>query len=96
MSGTAPATRRWRAACSGRSMAATGLSLLANVAPDEDLIETYRLFVLTNARNVGAGPLRSLVINIPGVASVDVIQNLFLNNTTWLSRKRAWVAACFT
>jgi hypothetical protein len=69
--------------------------LLANVAPDEDLIETYKFLVLTTARNVGRGPLTSLVFTIPGVGTVDVIQNFFLNNATWLSRKRAWVAACF-
>jgi hypothetical protein len=70
--------------------------LLANVAPDEDLIETYKLFMLNTANNVGRGPLTSLVFNIPGIGPVDVIRDLFLNNTTWLSRKRAWVAACFS
>lgn len=71
-------------------------SLLANVAPDEDLIETYKLFVLTTARSAGRGPLTSLVFTIPGAGTVDVIQNFFLNHTTWLFRKRAWIAACFT
>jgi hypothetical protein len=72
--------------------------LLANVAPDEDLIETYKLFMLNTANNVGRGPLTSLVFNIPGVASVDVIRDLFLSGdpNKWLSRKRAWVTACFT
>ena len=71
-------------------------SLLANVAPDEDLIETYKLAVLTSARSVGKGPLRSLVVNIPGIGSVDVIRDLFLSGdpNRWLSKKRSWVGNC--
>ena len=71
-------------------------SLLANVAPDEDLIETYKLAVLTTARNVGKGPLTSLVVNIPGIGSVDVIRELFLSGdpNKWLSKKRSWVNNC--
>lgn len=71
-------------------------SLLANVAPDEDLIETYKFAILTSAKNVGKGPLTSLVVNIPGIGSVDVIRGLFLSGdpNKWLSRKRVWVNNC--
>jgi hypothetical protein len=71
-------------------------SLLANVAPDEDLIETYKLSILTTARNAGKGPLTSLVVNIPGIGSVDVIRDLFLSGdpNKWLSKKRSWVGNC--
>ena len=73
-------------------------SLLANVAPDEDLIETYKLTILTTARNVGKGPLTSLVVNIPTIGSVDVIHDLFLSSdpNKWLSKKRIWVNTCMT
>ena len=71
-------------------------SLLANVGPDEDLIETYKLSVLTTAQNVGKGPLTSLVVSIPTIGSVDVIRDLFLSAdpNKWLSKKRIWVNTC--
>jgi hypothetical protein len=70
-------------------------SLLGNVAPDEDLIETYKLYIMNTANNIGKGPQTSLVVNIPNIGSIDIIQDLFLNSSTWLFKKRAWVNNCF-
>jgi hypothetical protein len=70
-------------------------SLLANVAPDEDLIESYKLFILNTANNVGAGPLTSLTIAIPSQPPPppDVIRQSLTNGTP-LFDKRRWINAC--
>lgn len=71
-------------------------SLLANVAPDEDLIESYKLFILNTANNVGSGPLTSLKIDIPSQRqepSPDVIEQSLTSGTP-LFDKRKWVNAC--
>jgi len=70
-------------------------SLLANVAPDEDLIETYKLMVLNTANNFGSGPLTSLNITIPDIGNVDIIQDLFPDPNGFLIKKAAWVQNCF-
>ena len=73
-------------------------SLLANVAPDEDLIESYKLLILNTANNVGAGPLTSLTIDIPSQQqppppAPDVIRQSLTSGTP-LFDKRRWVDAC--
>jgi hypothetical protein len=72
-------------------------SLLANVAPDEDLIETYKLMILQNANNLGAGngPLTSLIITIRNVGNVDIIQELFPDRYGLRVKKATWVQNCF-
>jgi hypothetical protein len=52
------------------------------VAPDEDFVETYKLWVLTNAQSgviAKEGPLRSLQINIPFIGSSTATENVLLD-----------------
>jgi hypothetical protein len=65
-------------------------SLFATVAPDEDFVETYKLWVLTSPSAMQ--PLTSLSINIPTSGSVDVIT--LLNNPSTLHDKMGWMASC--
>ncbi len=66
-------------------------SLFATVAPDEDFIETYKLWVLTSMQTQ---PLASLSVTIPTYVPVDMIT---LMNTAGkdLNKKRNWVSNCF-
>jgi hypothetical protein len=65
-------------------------SLLANVAPDEDLIETYKFMILNTDNR-----LTSLIITIPNVGNVDIIQQLFPDPNGFLIKKATWVRNCF-
>ena len=70
-------------------------SLLANVAPDEDVIETYKLLILRTANNVDGGPLTSLKITIPGVGSATIIPDQLTDPNGLLIKKANWVQNCF-
>ncbi len=64
-------------------------SIFATVAPDEDFVETYKLWALTTAQNQ---PLTSLTISWQG-SSADVVS--FLNSaSTKLYKKRQWIQTC--
>jgi hypothetical protein len=64
-------------------------SLFATVAPDEDFIETYMLYILT----ANPGPnLTSVQIVIPSLQPFDIFANL--NNSSILSGKRKWISSC--
>jgi hypothetical protein len=65
-------------------------SLFAFVAPDEDFVETYKLWVLTNATS--GSNLQSLKVQIPLPSSltVDVFDN-FNNPNSNLGKKKIWI-----
>jgi hypothetical protein len=64
-------------------------SIFATVAPDEDFVETYKLWALTTAQNQ---PLTSLTIGWQG-SSPDVVS--FLNSaSTKLYKKSQWIQTC--
>jgi hypothetical protein len=65
-------------------------SLFATVSPDEDFVETYKLWVLTNPSAMQ--PLTSLSINIPMSRSVNMID--LLGNSSILHDKIDWIAKC--
>lgn len=66
-------------------------SLFGFVAPDEDFVETYKLWVLTTAAS--GSNLQSLAIQIPlpqpGL-TVDILQK-FNNQNSVLGQKKAWI-----
>jgi hypothetical protein len=67
-------------------------SLFAFVAPDEDFVETYKLWVLANAAS--GSNLQSLQIQIPlpTPRTVDVFNN-FNNPNSNLGKKKIWTDA---
>jgi hypothetical protein len=64
-------------------------SLFSAVAPDEDFIETYKLWVLTTA---STNPLTSLTTNYSNGS--DIVANYLTTNTP-LNSKYQWITQCF-
>jgi hypothetical protein len=71
-------------------------SMFATVSPDEDFVETYKMWVLTNAQT---NPLTSLKVAIPNTnpqLTPDMV--LFFNGTAGtiydLYKKGQWVQYC--
>ena len=70
-------------------------SLFATVSPDEDFVETYKLWVLTDAGN--SQPLQQLQITIPDPGGQPAPSNIlsnFSNSSTILSQKAKWIQQC--
>jgi hypothetical protein len=72
-------------------------SLLATVAPDEDFVETYKLWVLTStdASNPSRLPLTTLTVTIPQKPTVDLL-NILTNPSiaSTLFAKKEWIRSC--
>jgi len=68
-------------------------SLFATVSVDEDFIETYKLWILTNINNLG--PITSLHINIPSLSAIDILSR-FNNTKTKLYAKTHWIQKCLS
>jgi hypothetical protein len=69
-------------------------SYFAAISPDEDFVETYKFYVLTNAQNVTSlneGPLTSLAIPIAGVPH-DIPGDYSAGNKPLLSNKTQCIA----
>jgi hypothetical protein len=69
-------------------------SYFATISPDEDLVETYKFYILTNAQSVpslGEGPLTSLPIVLAGVPH-DIPGDYLAGNKPLLSSKTQCVA----
>jgi hypothetical protein len=73
-------------------------SLFATVSPDEDFIETYKMWILNSAQptSSGSGPLSYLIADIPFHGNIDMVNDRFLNQNTLLFLKAAWINTCLS
>ena len=65
------------------------VSLLASASPDEDFVETYKLWVLSNSG------LSSLTVTVIPLTPVDLVNQMKTSGND-LNAKATWLQACMT
>jgi hypothetical protein len=71
-------------------------SLFATVSLDEDFVETFKLWVLTDTTdNIPREPITALHVTIPTFNPIDILSR-FNNARTKLHAKTQWIQKCLT